>query len=446
MTSGHQILGAPHIMSGGQGSQQGRIRRLNRLPLAFALGLVVLVLATVIFGLSSRGLWRKGSGEVTIDDRGPASTFPENLKRGVGDGVIGENPEPPTAQPPMDAPRVIAAPTLDRPLQAEPKSPTAPQASRPGLEPDQWRERLQREHEEQILNERHRQTMARLQRADGARASPMRIDTAAVAAVSSQDLTANSRVASTGNEGLNARLIAAAEALGMSGSGQRDQNGQRGKQAFLNVGVDTLPNGGLMAEPVSPLTLSRGSVIPAILLTGINADLPGRILAQVSQNVFDSATGQHLLIPQGSRLVGRYDSKVSFGQSRVLVVWTDIVLANGQSLAIGAMAGVDQAGQAGFKDKVHRHLWQSFGSAALIAILGTGMDLALPDGPGTGSSDPSDAARRSFSETFGRLAERTISKNIDVQPTLTIRPGYRFNILVDRDLVFGGQDLERVRG
>lgn len=232
----------------------------------------------------------------------------------------------------------------------------------------------------------------------------------------------------------------------MSGSGQSDQNGQLEKQVFLNAGVDTLPNRVVIVDPVSPQTLRRGSVIPAVLLTGINADLPGRILAQVSQNVFDSATGEHLLIPQGSRLVGRYDSKVSFGQSRVLVVWTDIVLANGQSLDIGAMAGVDQAGQAGFKDRVDRHLWQSFGSAALIAIIGTGMDLALPDGHGTRSSDPSDAARRSFSETFGRLAERTISKNIDVQPTLTIRPGYRFNILVDRDLLFGGQDLERVRG
>jgi type IV secretion system protein TrbI len=192
--------------------------------------------------------------------------------------------------------------------------------------------------------------------------------------------------------------------------------------------------------------LSRGSVIPALLLTGINADLPGRILAQVSQNVFDSATGQHLLIPQGSSLVGRYDSKVSYGQSRVLVVWTDIVFANGRSLAIGAMAGIDQAGEAGFKDQVDRHLLRTFGSAALIAVIGTGMDLALPDGQGTSFSDPSDAARRSFSETFGRLAEQTITRNMDVQPTLTIRPGYRFNILVDRDLVFGPQDLERVRG
>lgn len=204
MTSGHQILGAPHIVSGGQGSQQDRIRRLNHLPLVFVLVLVVLVLATVIFGLSSRGLWHKGSGEVIIDDRGPASTFPENLKRGVGDGIIGENPQPASAQPAMDTPRVIAAPMLVRPPQAEPKAPTAPQVSRPGPEPDQWRERLRREHEEQILNERHRQTMARLQRADGARASPMRIDTAAVAGVTSQDLTAKGRVASTGNEGLNA--------------------------------------------------------------------------------------------------------------------------------------------------------------------------------------------------------------------------------------------------
>lgn len=444
MSGGHQILGAPHIMTGGQGGQQIGVKRLNRLPLLAVLALVVVVLATVIFGLSSRGLWRTGSQELTIDERGPASNFPENLKRGVGDGIIGENPEITTGQPSPDTPRVIAAPMLDQPAEARPNEAVAPRALTPRPEPDRWRERLQRDHEEQILNERHRQTMARLQRADGARASPMRIDTADVAARASQTMI--DKGAKTNRERENSGLIAAAEALGLPGSSLNGQNGQAQKQAFLEAGDANLPDGGRMSEPVSPLTLSRGSVIPALLLTGINADLPGRILAQVSQNVFDSATGQHLLIPQGSRLVGRYDSKVSYGQSRVLVVWTDIVFANGRSLAIGAMAGIDQAGEAGFKDKVDRHLLRTFGSAALIAVIGTGMDLALPDGQGSSFSDPSDAARRSFSETFGRLAEQTITRNMDVQPTLTIRPGYRFNILVDRDLVFGPQDLERVRG
>lgn len=438
MSGGHQILGAPNIMTGGQGSHGHAVRRLNRLPLFGAIGLVVLVLATVIFGLSARGLWRQGPSETILDERGPASTFPEDLKRGVGDGIIGDNPPIPAAKPPLAIPHVIAAPKLDRPIEKSPANPATSPPLPQQPDPDRWRERLQREHEEQILTERHRQVMAQLQRAEGALASPMRIDTADVGGLSSQtspeDLTGG-RMKRTSTDRLSAPLIAAAEAMGISDAGLGDVNGQAQKQAFLEAN-NLRPDGGMMVEPVSPLTLTRGSVIPAVLLTGINADLPGRILAQVSQNVFDSATGRHLLIPQGSRLVGRYDSKVSHGQSRVLVIWTDLVCANGRSLSIGAMAGVDQAGQAGFTDQIDRHLLRTFGSAALVAVIGTGMDLALPDGRSIGSSDPSDAARRSFSETFGRLAERTISKSLDVQPTLKIRPGYRFNILVDRDLVF----------
>lgn len=442
MSEGHQLLGAPHIMRGKPGADKHtEIRRLNRLPVFLAIGVILLVIATVIFGLSARGLWRNGSPGEAIDDRGPASSFADNLKRGVSDGIIGENPPVEVRPPLVEAPQVIAAPRPDP--AADPRPVSQPAGNSPRrLEQDEdlWRERLKREHEEQMLNERHRQAMARLQRADGARASPLRIDTGNVAALSPDPAFRNGadgRSSASAGDALGARLMAAAEAMGAQGSGISDPNGQGQKQAFLDAGKSRWAADTGMTKQASRLTLSRGSVIPAMLITGINADLPGRILAQVSQNVYDSATGRHLLIPQGSRLVGRYDSKVSHGQSRILVVWTDIVLANGQSLDIGSMAGIDQEGQAGFKDKIDRHLLRTFGSAALVALIGTGMDLALPDNSSLGESDASDAARRSFSETFGRLAERTISKNLDVQPTLSIRPGYRFNILVDQDLVFG---------
>lgn len=440
MSVGHQLLGAPHIMrgKGGEGEDRG-IRRLNRLPVFVALFAVVSVLATVIFGLSSRGLWRGGSEEGAVGDRGPATGFAENLKRGVSDGIIGENPPVEVRPPLVEAPQVIAAPDLDRPAE-----PVNRQATDPALHlvrgDDDWRERLERDHQEQILNERHRQAMARMQRADGARSAPLRIDTGQVAGLSSGSAPANGSDERSGDhqsDQLRARLAAAAEAIGGAGLGATDPNGQGQKQAFLDGGRGGGSSG--VSAAVSPLTLSRGSIIPAILITGINADLPGRMLAQVSQNVYDSATGRHLLIPQGSRLVGRYDSKVSHGQSRVLVVWTDLVFADGQSLDIGSMSGVDHQGQAGFRDRIDRHLLQTFGSAALVALIGTGMDLALPDHQGLGVTDASDAARRSFSETFGRLAERSLSKNLDVQPTLEIRPGYRFNILVDQDLVFGAE-------
>jgi type IV secretion system protein VirB10 len=418
-----------------QAANVAGLRRLNRVPIVLVIGLLVLVIATVVFGLASRGLWDRRSPDDGEGNAGPASDFAETLKRGVSDAIIGE-PEPVTPKPlsVMTPPEVIEAPRMG------PAELAAGQRSREPesvilREAEDWRVRLQRDHEEQILNERHRQVMARIQTADGARAAPLRI------ALDDLETRLSSRVqndqqASTQDRGattdrLSQRLMAAAEAAQGLAPGAEDPNSQGQKQAFLKEGQSGQR---MRAESqISPRRLQRGSVIPAILLTGINADLPGGILAQVSRDVHDSATGRHLLIPQGSRLLGHYDSKVTYGQSRALVVWTDIMLPDGTSLDVGSMAGIDASGQAGFSDKVDRHFLRTFGSAALVATIGAGMGLALPDDPNPGIGD---AARRSFSETFGRLAERTISKNLDVQPTLTIRPGYRFNILVDTDLVF----------
>jgi len=236
-------------------------------------------------------------------------------------------------------------------------------------------------------------------------------------------------------------LYGAAVAAGLAEQ-NRDPNGQTQKEAFLNT---DLKEAGYLPNRVVPqqslYELKRGSVIPATLITGINSDLPGRITAQVSQNVYDSATGHRLLIPQGAKLFGRYDSKVSFGQSRVLVVWTDIIFPNGSTLQIGGMAGTDAQGYGGFKDKVDNKYLQTFGSAILIALIGTGIDLAIPqnqNSPNGNSMTPEDAARINFAESFGRVAERTINKNLDVQPTLEIRPGYMFNVMVDQDVVFPG--------
>jgi len=139
----------------------------------------------------------------------------------------------------------------------------------------------------------------------------------------------------------------------------------------------------------------------------------------------------------GTKLFGRYDSKVSFGQKRVLVVWTDIIFPNGSTLQIGGMSGTDAQGHSGFGDKVNNHYLKTFGSAVLIALIGTGIDMAVPESSTLATQDTaSDATRRNFVETFGRVADRTIQRNMDVQPTLEIRPGYKFNVLVDQDIVF----------
>lgn len=437
MNQSEELHGAPRFLPIGSKGEEGRgLRRLNRLPLLGVFLAVLIVLATIVLGLSSRGSWRNvNEGDGPGEPR-PASSFAENLKRGVGDGIIGE-PQP--GPPPRPAPEVAREPLLV--AQPQPQAPQALPAlplreeKRSTIEDEEiWRARLARDHEEQLLNERHRQMMARLQRAEGARASPLRIDTAGLEAISADAAKAAPGSGRSETDGGGALDPVAMLRNQLVSAGLSQGNQQLDKEAFL-FAEGTEP--GRLVDLRSPKTLMRGSMIPAILLTGINSDLPGRMLAQVSRPVYDTATGTHLLIPAGARLLGRYDSKVSYGQSRVLVIWTDIVMPDGRSLDIGAMAGIDAKGEAGFGDKVNRHLLRTFGSAALIAMIGTGLDLALPETPAFGTGpDASDAARRSFSETFGRLAERTISKNLDVQPSLAIRPGYRFNILVDQDLVF----------
>lgn len=410
-----------------------KIRRLNRLPIIVAIVLVVLFLAVIFYGLSSRGL-RFGS-----DDSGfgpgsvPASTHADQLTRGVPDGIIGE-PAQPQFQPVPAAPREPAP---------NPFVPQAPEAELPArqLEPEEeWRARLLREQEEQALRELHRQRMARLQANDAAFDSPI--------AVSLRDFSGQGTDGASGQgapEPGSARPPSALDlyaAAMRAGAGQAaDQNAQGAKESFFNQDIRDL---GYLPNPVvpqfSPYELKRGSVIPATLITGINSDLPGRITAQVSQNVYESATGRHLLIPQGSKLFGRYDSKVTFGQNRVLVIWTDIILPNGSTLQIGGMAGTDAAGYGGFTDRVDNHYLRTFGSAILVALIGAGTEMMLPQDRnafGTANS-AEDAARRSFAETFGQMSQQTVSRNLNVQPTLEIRPGYRFNVLVDQDIVFPG--------
>ncbi|NJO54038.1 MAG: IncP-type conjugal transfer protein TrbI [Bacteroidales bacterium] len=410
------------------------IRRLNRLPIVVAIILVVLFLAVIFYGLTSRGLIFKRASEVSTSGGAPATTFADQLKRGVTDGIIGD----PTPQ------AVVAAPPIER--REEPQNPfaapprKAEDVRRPEIEPEEvWRARLDREQQEQYLRERQRQRMARLQASNVALDSPLAISTdkLKVAATAKDSASPTNTVRTTGSAAVD--LYSAALQAGLNGQ-NLDPNGQTKKEAFFNADLAKLgylPN--QVVAPRSLCELKRGSVIPATLITGINSDLPGRITAQVSQNVYDSATGHRLLIPQGTRLMGRYDSKVAFGQSRVLVIWTDIIFPNGATLQIGGMAGTDAEGYGGFKDQVDNHYLQTFGSAVLLAIIGTGMDMAIPQSSTLATQETaSDAARRNFAETFGRVAERTINKNLDVQPTLEIRPGYQFNVLVDQDIVFPG--------
>ncbi|WP_456293360.1 TrbI/VirB10 family protein [Pseudomonas sp. AK106] len=193
--------------------------------------------------------------------------------------------------------------------------------------------------------------------------------------------------------------------------------------------------------PRSPFEIRAGAVIPGIMLSGINSDLPGQIMAQVSQNVYDTATGRHVLIPQGTRLVGSYSSDVAFGQEGVLIAWQRLVFPDGKALDIGAMPGADMAGYSGFRDQVDNHLWRIYGSALFMAGITAGASMATDQGQGssgTGYQQPSVSSELSsaLGQQLGQVSAQIVSKNLNVAPTIKIRPGYRFNIVAVKDVTF----------
>lgn len=195
--------------------------------------------------------------------------------------------------------------------------------------------------------------------------------------------------------------------------------------------------------------VKTGSVIPATMIGGINSDLPGQIIAQVSRNVYDTADGRYLLIPQGSKLFGIYDSRIIYGQSRVLVAWNRIIFPDGSAITLDAMPGTDGAGYSGFNDEVDNHYFRIFSNALLMTLITGGtswaVDTVTPQSGSSGATLASNASpsmqqqmASSLATQLGQVAAQTLTKNINIKPTLEIRPGYSFNVVVTKDLVFGG--------
>ncbi|MBO9601903.1 MAG: TrbI/VirB10 family protein [Novosphingobium sp.] len=189
-------------------------------------------------------------------------------------------------------------------------------------------------------------------------------------------------------------------------------------------------NSGALVEPVSPNCLLAGSVIAASLITGLDSDLPGLVTAQVTQNVFDTVTGRILLVPQGARLIGKYDSVVAFGQRRALVIWQRLIMPDGNSVQLDNMPATDAEGYAGLADKVDFHTWTLLKGVGIATLLGVGSELSL-----SGESDLVQAIRESAQSNAARAGDQITQRNLDIQPTITVRPGSPVRVLVTRDLV-----------
>ncbi len=221
---------------------------------------------------------------------------------------------------------------------------------------------------------------------------------------------------------------------------QDDQNMQGEKNSFLQNqtgGDDQLKTG--VQNTASPYMVMAGAIIPATLITGIDSDLPGQIQALVSQNVYDSKTGNNILIPQGSKLLGTYDSQVAYGQSRVLIVWTRVILPNDQYIDLEGMPGADLSGFAGLHDQVDNHYFRIYGSALLMSLFSAGMQLSQPNNnTSNGAPTNQQIIASAMGQQLGQTSTELIQKNINVQPTINIRPGDNFNVLVTRDIPFTG--------
>jgi type IV secretion system protein VirB10 len=211
-----------------------------------------------------------------------------------------------------------------------------------------------------------------------------------------------------------------------------DPNAQSRKAEFVGK-LDRSGDANLHAlTPLSsPYTLSAGSVIAAGLITGLRSDLPGLVTAQVTENTYDSATGRILLIPQGARLIGSYDSVVAFGQKRALVVWQRIVFPDASSIRIDNVPATDPSGYAGVQDGVDLHTWQLLKGVALSTMLGVSSELAL-----AGQGDLVQALRMSMQNNVSHASDQITQRNLGVQPTITIRPGAPVFLVVHKDLIF----------
>ena len=238
--------------------------------------------------------------------------------------------------------------------------------------------------------------------------------------------------AATGQGASSPATATSAEAPRLALDPDKDQNNQQRKLDFLNQrDVGGIYNRHSLQTPISPYQVMAGSIIAASLITGVNSDLPGEVTAQVTENVYDSVTGQILLIPQGSRLIGTYDSVVAFGQSRALLVWQRIILPDGSSIEIDNLPATDAAGYAGLTDEVDYHTWALLKGVALSTLLGVGTQVTF----GSQQSNLVQAIRESTQQNVNQAGQRVVEKNLNIQPTITIRPGWPLRIVVHKDLV-----------
>jgi len=296
-----------------------------------------------------------------------------------------------------------------------------------------------------VMEERRRAAKRRQQLLEAAMSSQTRIG-AGSPVLSREFETPSGRAITPSQQILNLPSAATLASLA-SQSQSSDQNDQAGKEAFREKPRPPSYHVAIRQRQVSPFELKAGTVIPAVTITGINSDLPGNIIAQVSQDVYDTTTGKILLIPQGSKLIGEYSSRIVWGQERALQVWTQLNFPDGSSFDLGGMDGVSQDGMAGFEDKVNKHYARIFGSAIMLSLFSAGIEYSQGDSNRGWGERPSvgSTVSASIGQQLAQVGAELMRKEMNVQPTITIRPGHLFHVFVKKDLILEPSDEEKAK-
>jgi len=245
-----------------------------------------------------------------------------------------------------------------------------------------------------------------------------------------------------GADQLQERLLDLAARPGGSGApatsgnltARDDANRQDDKADFVGKARDTdFTLHASVESPRSPYTLFAGTILPCVLTQGINSDLPGQIGCMISQNVYDTVTGRHLLLPQGTKAIGTYDSRIAYGQERVLVVWTRLLRPDGSTLSLEGMPGTDLSGFAGLTGHVNNHYVRLLAGVVLGSLIGASAQIAT----GANSQNPSFAALavQGAGQNINEAGQQITRKNLNIQPTIEVPPGARLNIFATKDLI-----------
>jgi len=449
--------------SPGQAPGKSGVRRVNNLPLYIVGALMCGFLVIMVLVAMDRAAQQKPPGKKS-EKAGSTSMFANEIAGHQKDGIIQAERAAPPQAPPASQPVIDIARPDD--LEMPPRPPAAS-----SLEDRASMEELRRirmaklqQFEDALKAKTSVRSIAARSAASSGSMTGGPLDSAAPAtreealarlAAVRQQIDAQSRedptaaykarlqqlqaggLASAGSGGLAGGSASAPRLLqagGASSSSSKDYSQFAGATQEDRWKLGAQPD-----APRSPYELRAGFVVPATLISGINSELPGQIMAQVSQDVFDTATGNFKLIPQGSRLVGRYASDVAYAQSRILVAWQRIVFPDGKAMDIGAMPGADSAGYAGFTDQVNNHYFRLFASAFLMSGVTAGITLSQNQDQQTNNGNrqtASSALSEALGQQLGLVTAQLIAKNMNIAPTLEIRPGYRFNVIVTKDMTF----------